>query len=484
MPGLSDLALTSFWFSLLPPLASALLLLRGRGRPGIHAWLALPPLLLLAPAAASGALPDRPAVLVVALVLLLGAVVQRFSLRFLQGDRDQPRALALMALATSAITQAWLATDSRVLLAGWGVALWGLCALVGLARDWAAAQAAARLARQLLFAGWAALAAVLLTLGLASGDWRLPTAPPADLAPATADWLAALLLLAVLAPAAQWPLQRWLMSSLVAPTPVSALMHAGVVNAGGLLLLRFGWLPAATAWASPLLLLLAAASVLLGAGMARVQVDVKRRLAASTVAQMGLMLAQCALGAYAAALAHLVLHGLYKASLFLQAGSTVGPRATRPAPASPWQVGLAGGVLATLLLLVAGQRPGPADILSALLLGMALAQALLGLRRQLLHPLAGAWVAAAGFALVLAQAGLRAWLAPALPAITAPTLPWLLAASALLLAGAALLEWLPRHPHHPLARRTWLALVAAGEAAPAAQDPHPAHLVRRLGHGA
>lgn len=484
MPGFADLALTAFWLSLLPPLASALLLLAGRGRPAIHVWLGLPPLLLLASAAASGAMPDRVSVLVVALVLLLGVVVQRFSLHFLQGDRDQRRALALMALATLAMTQAWLATDTRLLLAGWGVALWSLVALLGLARDWAAAQAAARLARQMLFAGWAALAAVLLTVGLASGDWRLPTALPAGLPPAATDLLAALLLLAVLAPAAQWPLQRWLMSSMVAPTPVSAIMHAGLVNAGGLLLVKFGWLPATTAWATPLLLLLAAASVLIGSGMARVQVDVKRQLAASTIAQMGLMLAQCAIGAYAAALAHLVLHGLYKASLFLQAGSTVSPRRDRPTAIPPWQAGLAGLASAAVLLALAGRVPDAAGLLSALLLGMALAHALLGLRARLLHPQAWLWVTGAGLALVLAQSGLRAWLEPVLPAGTAPHWPWLVAAGALLLAGAALLEWLPRHSRHPLARRAWLVLVAAGEAAPATQDPHPSHLIRRLNQGA
>lgn len=477
-------ALTAFWLALLLPLASALLLVAGRGHPALHGWLGLPALVLLLPAAATGALADRAAVLVAGLVLLLGAVVQRFSLRFLQGDRDQRRALALMTLATLATTQAWLASDSRLLLAGWGIALWALSALIGLARDWDAARAAARLARRTLFAGWAALAAVLLTLGVASGDWTLPTALPPALPAGTADLLAALLLLAALAPAAQWPLQRWLMSSLVAPTPVSALMHAGFVNAGGLLLLKFGWLPAATAWASPLLLLLATASVLLGAGMARVQVDVKRQLAASTVAQMGLMLAQCALGAYAAALAHLVLHGLYKAGLFLQAGGTVGPRRGRPAPLSPWQAGATGLALAGLLLALAGRAPTPAEGLSALLLGTALAQALLGLRQRLLHPLAWAWVAGAGLALLLAQAALRGWLAPALATGAAPALPWLLLAGAILLGGALLIDWLALHPRHPLSRRAWLALVAASEAAPATQDPHPTHLARRLGQGA
>lgn len=483
MPGLADLALAAFWLSLLPPLASALLLLRGGRHFGRHAALALPPLALLGLAAATGALPDRAGLLMAALVLLIGAVVLRFSQRFLQGDRDQPRALALMTVATLASAVAWLAGDSRVLLLAWGVALWSLTGLIGLARDWVAAREAATLARRVLGAGWAALAVVVLVTGAGSGEWRLGATPalPAGLA---ADLLAALLLLAVLAPAAQWPLQRWLMSSLVAPTPVSALMHAGFVNAGGMLLLKFGGLLAPAPWAAPLLLLLATASVLLGAGMASVQVDVKRQLAASTVAQMGLMLAQCALGAYPAALLHLFLHGLYKAGLFLEAGGTVRPLRERPTPLPLPAVALGTLLLAGAFLGLAGGSPAPADVLSALLLAAAATQALLGLRGQLRHRLAWPWLAAALASFVLAQAAARAWLAPALPAAPAPDLAWVIVAALLLAAGAGALGWLPRHSGHPLARRAWLHLVAAAEAAPRTQDPHPAHLARRLGQEA
>lgn len=483
MPGLADLALAAFWLSLLPLLVSALLLLRGGRHLGRHADLALPPLLLLGLAAATGALPDRAGLLMAALVLLIGAIVLRFSLRFLQGDRDQPRALALMTLATLASTVAWLASDSRILLLAWGLALWSLTDLIGLARDWAAARAAARLARRVLGAGWAALAVVVLATGATTGHWQVgaPVVLPSGVA---ADWLAALLLLAVLAPAAQWPLQRWLMSSLVAPTPVSALMHAGFVNAGGLLLVKFGGLLAAAPWAAPLLLLLATASVLLGAGMARVQVDVKRQLAASTVAQMGLMLAQCALGAYPAALLHLFLHGLYKAGLFLEAGGTVRPVRERPVRLALAPAALGTLALAGLLLALAGGTPTAADGLSALLLAAAATQALLGLRGQLGQRRVWPWLAAALATFVLAQAAARAWLAPALPAVPAPDPGWVIASALLLAAGAGALAWLPRHSGHPLARRAWLLLVAAGEAAPRTQDPHPAHLARRLGQGA
>ena len=123
-------------------------------------------------------------------------------------------------------------------------------------------------------------------------------------------------------PAAQWPFQRWLLDSVVAPTPVSAVMHAGIVNAGGMMLTRFSPLLSGDV-AQIVLLVLSSISVLIGTGMMLVQVDYKRQLVGSTIAQMGFMLFQCALGAYLAAIIHAVLHGIFKSTLFLQAGSAI-----------------------------------------------------------------------------------------------------------------------------------------------------------------
>ena len=105
----------------------------------------------------------------------------------------------------------------------------------------------------------------------------------------------------------------------VAPTPVSAVMHAGLVNAGGIILTRFAPLFRRGNAAQIVLLILSSISVLIGTGIMLVHVDYKRQLVGSTIAQMGFMLIQCALGAYLAAIIHAVLHGLFKSTLFLQA---------------------------------------------------------------------------------------------------------------------------------------------------------------------
>ena len=72
-----------------------------------------------------------------------------------------------------------------------------------------------------------------------------------------------------------------------------------------------------------ILLIISSISVLIGSGISLVHVDYKRQLVGSTMSQMGFMLVQCAMGVYSAAIIHLILHGIFKATLFLQSGSVV-----------------------------------------------------------------------------------------------------------------------------------------------------------------
>lgn len=407
--------------------------------------------------------------LLASLILGLGAVIQRFSLRFLLGDRDQPRLQAWMAIATVAAASAWLTLSPLVLALSWGLALLALVRLIGSARDWPAARAASRLAAQVLLVSWLALVAAL-ALGQLGG-------------PEPAAWqrqlMAALILVAALLPAAQWPAQRWLMSSLVAPTPVSAIMHAGLVNGGALLLINHAELLAAVPWTQPALLLMAALSLLVGAGMALVQVDVKRQLAASTVAQMGCLLVQCALGAYVAALIHLVLHALFKANLFLQAG---GQLARAAPPRRRYQLLATVAVGVPLALIIIALLPGrtlATDWFSALLLGMAAGHALAGLGPALKRLTGWLWLGGLGLSFISGQYLLRQLLEGALPVTSGPSLPWLLAALLLLLGGVTLLEAGRQMPRYRWSRWLYMQLVGAGEATARTIDSHPEHLHRR-----
>lgn len=130
-----------------------------------------------------------------------------------------------------------------------------------------------------------------------------------------------LLLIAAMAQSAIWPFHKWLISSLNSPTPVSAIMHAGLINSGGFLLVRFAPLYSQNEMLMNFIFILGIISALIGTLWKLMQSDVKRMLACSTMGQMGFMFAQCGLGLFPLAIAHLCWHGMFKAYLFLASGS-------------------------------------------------------------------------------------------------------------------------------------------------------------------
>ena len=107
------------------------------------------------------------------------------------------------------------------------------------------------------------------------------------------------------------------------PTPVSALMHAGIINAGGFLIVRLNPLVTLSPGAMSTLALFGAFTALFASLVMLTHASVKRSLAFSTVAQMGFMMLECGLGAFVLATLHLVAHSLYKAHAFLSSGSMV-----------------------------------------------------------------------------------------------------------------------------------------------------------------
>ncbi|RBF92950.1 oxidoreductase, partial [Xanthomonas oryzae pv. oryzae] len=116
----------------------------------------------------------------------------------------------------------------------------------------------------------------------------------------------ALLALAAVLKSAQFPTHGWLTEMMEAPTPVSALLHAGVINGGGFLLIRFSDLMLSAPGVLAVLAMLGGFTALFGALVMLTQPAVKTSLAWSTVAQMGFMMLQCGLALFPLALLHIV----------------------------------------------------------------------------------------------------------------------------------------------------------------------------------
>ncbi|TFC56376.1 hypothetical protein E3O62_13005 [Cryobacterium sp. TMT2-15-1] len=274
---------------------------------------------------------DTLALIMSMLVLGLSSLIQGFAVRYLRGD---PRQIWFVVTAN-------LLTGFTVLMVCAGSVALFACAWVGagaalvllLATYWPLAQAREGVWRTVVRFGaadTAFLLAVAVLLVGAGGDLsfdQLGAGASGLSAPAQLT-LAVLLVLAALARSSQIPFQGWLPFTLGAPTPVSALLHAGVVNAGAILLLRFA--PAIAPHRSVMIVVcvVGAATLVFASAVRLARPDVKGRLVFSTMAQMGFMIMACGLGLFAAAIFHLVAHSLYKSTLFLGAGTGVRQHAT------------------------------------------------------------------------------------------------------------------------------------------------------------
>jgi NAD(P)H-quinone oxidoreductase subunit 5 len=294
-------------------------------------------------------------------VTFFSAVVHSYARRYMAGSERVSRFFGGVFAFTLAVLVLVAADHLALFAAAWLAMGLAMADLVGTVRGWPQAQAAARLARRYFLASSALLAAALGVLWWTTGASTVSgVAPAVDTMPATARLLAVgLLVVAAMIQSALVPFHRWLLSSMTAPTPASALMHAGFVNAGGILLARFAPVVTVEAAAMLAILIVGASSALAGKLLKTVQSDVKAKLGCSTVGQMGFMLMQAGLGFFGAAITHLILHGCYKAYQFLSAGEAVeqtratGSKATGSSGPVGWTVtaltALAGGGLFAVL---------------------------------------------------------------------------------------------------------------------------------------
>jgi NADH:ubiquinone oxidoreductase subunit 5 (subunit L)/multisubunit Na+/H+ antiporter MnhA subunit len=405
--------------------------------------------------------PYRAAVAV--LTALLALVLTRFSLRHLDGDPARRRYDRLLLVTAGAAVLAVTAQDVVVLLVAWVLTGAALTPLVG-HHGGAGATASARAVRALRRSravGDAALLVAVALLVTGAGTTSLPGvvawAEGTD-SPVLTVAGAALVVTAA-ARAGLVPFARWVPLSVVAPAPVSGLLHAGVVNAPVVLLLQLH-----PVWGDGAL---AAVLAAVGLGTAvwtfprlLVRPDVKTRLAWSTTAQMGFMLALLAVGAHAAAVLHLVLHGTYKAMAFLTAGDQIS-RARRDAVPTTTPrtraLGAAGGLVAGAALVAAdGGLSHPLTAAAVLVAAAAGGHGLLALRAPVATRLVAAAVGVGALAATLA--GVRA-LADVLqlPLDADGPLAW--AAAAIVLVLGAVGAWL--RSARPVA--VWSALHRQGD---------------------
>ncbi|WP_237562789.1 NADH dehydrogenase subunit 5 [Bacillus dakarensis] len=434
---------------------------------------------------------DSLAWLMACFVLTIGVVIQRFSVRYLLGDRSYRKYFILFTIITGAASVSWLSDDLRLMVCSWGITLIGLTILISLNKNWKVTRAAARRSSRIFAGSWVALLLAVIWLFQTTGSWKLSLALTPDRLAHIDSWektgINLLLVVAVMIPAAQWPFQKWLIESVVAPTPVSAIMHAGIVNAGGIILTRFALLLNGDI-AQILLLVLASISVVIGTGISLVQVDYKRQLVGSTIAQMGFMLIQCALGAYLAAIIHLVLHGLFKATLFLQSGSALqrheGSNHVKKRPSYLWIVaGYGLGVLLGVAYWQLGSG-GAYTFVNALILGWSLSFSwtqLVAFGKGRIDRLAGLFVlAGSSIVYFLLHSIFDQWLHTAVyQSIQLPS-SIIVMVICLLILGSIIGVLASRNHSSAFFARLYLLFVKVGEGEARSTESHPYYLKQYL----
>jgi NAD(P)H-quinone oxidoreductase subunit 5 len=295
------------------------------------------------------------------LIATVGIVIARFAVRGLAGETNQGRFFKWLMFTVGAVLTMVVSRNLLMFTTAWLLTSFGLHQLLlhYPERPWAIWAA-----RKKFLVSRIGDAFLIAALGLTfwcfgSSDYTTVFARARELA-AEGDlgWCGTAIglcfVLGAMTKSAQVPFHSWLPDTMEAPTPVSALMHAGIINAGGFLVIRLSPLISQSHLALDLLAAMGAITALFGGLVMMTQTSIKRALAFSTVAQMGFMMLQCGLGAFSAALLHIVAHSAYKAHAFLASGSILEAAARLKAPAKPAERRWLAFALPPLTVVVAG----------------------------------------------------------------------------------------------------------------------------------
>ena len=280
---------------------------------------------------------DALSILMLNMVSLIGLIVMRFSINYMDGDSRQGAFIGRMA-ATIASAQLMVISGNMImLLFVWILTSMALHRLLLFYPDRPGAIIAAR--KKFVMARLSdislAIAVVLLYAQYGTGDLetifqsiRTDSASGGITTYASSSII--FFVLAALFKSAQFPTHGWLIEVMETPTPVSALLHAGLLNAGPFLMVRMSTILEINGTASFLLILFGGLTAIFGSIVYLTQSSIKTALSYSSIAHMGFSLLACGLGMYSAAMLHLVSHSFYKAHAFLSSGSVIEElRATR-----------------------------------------------------------------------------------------------------------------------------------------------------------
>lgn len=320
---------------------------------------------------------DRLSAVMMVLISGIGTIIYTYSIEYMYQDLHQRRYLALIGVTVSVLLCLVSSANLLMLFVLWQLLSYLLYILVHNHGHRDTLESAFRTFTLLRVGDVAFLAGIALAYRL-YGTLEFPdlfavavrsTAtvspfPGVEFDGSTAVTL--LLLIGGMSKSAQFPFYVWLPRYLYAPTSVTALLHAGIINAAGFLINRMAPLFGMSSTTLHVAFVIGTLTAVLGASMMLVQNDIKNMLGFSTIGQMGYMVMECGLGAFSLAVFHLIAHGLFKATVFLNCGNVI--HKARQEPSRPhsghqtekenyspltWTTGFITTLLIPLLILLA-----------------------------------------------------------------------------------------------------------------------------------
>jgi NAD(P)H-quinone oxidoreductase subunit 5 len=413
---------------------------------------------------------DAVSAVMLVLVTFIGWVVIRYTRTYLDGEAGQGRFTGWLCLVLAAVVLLVTAGNLFQLVLAWVATSLFLHRLLLFYPERIAARRAAR--KKFITARMAdaalAGAAILLAVAYRTADiGAILAAARAGEGGGLALAACGLLAIAALLKSAQFPAHGWLTEVMEAPTPVSALLHAGVINAGGFLLIRFADVLLLAPPVLAVLVIFGGFTALFGSLVMLTQPAVKTSLAWSTVAQMGFMIFECGLALFPLALLHIAAHSLYKAHSFLASGGAVERVAaiSRPGPVATPGGGAVARAFAIALVVyavvgfifgLAHKSPQAIAVGAILIFGVAymLAQGFAGMAPAALTRRTAVYAVATSAGYFALQAAAMAITRGVLPPPPPPgPLEWLLIVLAVISFGLAAIvqAMFPLWAYHPAA---------------------------------
>src|SRR4051812_16422081 len=274
----------------------------------------------------AGFFVDHLTAVLLIVVTTIGMLVHIYSIGYMSHDPGYWRFFAHLNLFMFSMLLLVLARSFLLVFVAWG--LFGLCSylLIGF---WYRKRSAALAAKKAFIVNRVGdvgfiLGIMLIFVSLGTLDIREVIERIGELDATTITLIALLIFAGAMGKSAQFPLHVWLPDAMEGPTPVSALIHAAtMVNAGIYLVARANPIFAHAQSALVVVAAIGIFTAIFAASIAFTQTDIKRVLAYSTLSQLGYMFAALGVGAFTAAIFHLMTHGFFKGLLFLGSGSVI-----------------------------------------------------------------------------------------------------------------------------------------------------------------